>query len=340
MLCLRCGFHEQFHDNLCRDCLISAYDPFRIASVIRGTICPDCNKVLKNKTWVDCQGSAMNAAVQVAMWEIEQDGDLKNPNVELSCDRFDKNVYFLSGGGRGSYMGILVNKPLKTEVRLTPNLCVYCSRRKGNYYEAILQLRGIESLDTDQQQNIIERIVDEAFLQSRKDPNVFITRDEKVRGGHDFYMGSNSFARQAAIRVHDQYGGEMKVSKTLFTKKDGRDIYRVTYLVRLPGFITGDYLSGEGSFYKVRRIHSRVQVIEVVSGREKHLSMDEAMKMTRLSPRSVEVDAVVLSEGRSEIQVLDPVSMRTRDVILPEGFVREEGATVRCARIDDELYIV
>ncbi|MDG6224505.1 MAG: NMD3-related protein [Candidatus Thermoplasmatota archaeon] len=340
MLCLRCGVHEQFHDNLCRDCLISAYDPFHIASVIHGTVCPDCNKVLRNKTWADCQGSAMEAAVQIAMWEVEQKSDLKNVAVEFSCDRFDKNVYFLSGEGRGSYMGIMVMKPLTTEVRLTPNLCVYCSRRSGNYYEAILQLRGIDALDPDQQRNIVDWIIDEVLLQSRKDPNVFVTRDEKVRGGHDFYMGNNSFARQIAIRIHDQYGGEMKVSKTLFTRKDGRDIYRVTYLVRLPGFVPGDYLSGDGSIYKVKRIHSRVKVIDVASGREEHLPMDDAMRMTRLSPGSVEVDAVVLSEGRSEIQVLDPVSMRTRDVILPEGFVREEGATVRCARIDDELYLI
>ncbi len=340
MLCLRCGQREQFAENLCSDCLARTCTPYTVDPVLHGTVCPECNRVRKGKTWVDLPGTPMDAAVMIAQWEVRPDPRLEKPRAELGCTRFDKNVYTIEGEGKGIFMGMILACPIETEVRIVLNVCPYCSRRKGNYYEAILQLRGVENLDEEELENLVDKIRDDVYLANRQDPNVFLTRDDRVRGGHDFYFGNNSFARQTAGRLHDIFGGTLRSSNSLFGRKDGKEIYRNTYLVRLPGFIPGDYLVSDKARYRVLRIHRKVHVKEVATGKDLHIELEEAMSLRRHSAPSIEHDLVVVMEDDREISVMHPVTFKVRELVKPPGYSREPGDTVRCAIIEGEIYLV
>jgi len=340
MLCLKCGSREQHAENLCAECLLERYVPFTLPDVVHGTVCPECNRMLKGRSWIDCPGSFAEAAVQAALGEVVPDRELSVKGVEMSVDRSDNNLFFVSGTANGVYRGLYVSSRLSTEVRLGANVCPFCSRKKGNYFEAIVQLRGLDHLDDDRSEMLVNKVLDDAYLASRKDPNIFLTKDEKVRGGHDFYFGNNSFAKQIARDLHDSFGGEAKTSTTLFGRKDGRDIYRSTYLVRLPGFMAGDYLVDNKGRYKVLKVHKKVQIRDISTWQDRYIDMADAMSMSRFGAGEIEKDLVVIMETGTEVQVMHPDSYLPKDLVKPPGFSRDGSPTVRCALFDGEVFLV
>jgi nonsense-mediated mRNA decay protein 3 len=312
-----------------------------IPQVVRGFACPVCNRISNNgKSWEDCDGGVADAAVATALRNLSSHSEVSGTSVELSVDDYDKAVFHISGKGSGIYKGVIVKKDLHTEVRLHMTVCTYCSKQHGNYYEAILQIRGLAGLTDGEIDILINRIEDETYSANVKDSNVFITRKEKVRGGYDFYMGEKTFTRQLAQRLHDNYGGEMKTSSSLYGRKDGKDLYRSTYLVRLPGFVTGDYLVLDGIPHLVEKISAKKVQLKNIRNRSR-ISIDTGDVMGRrmVKREEAEVEAVVIMETGNEIQILDPESLKPRDLIKPRDLEWEGGDKLVCVIVDGEVYI-
>lgn len=338
MLCLKCGEREQFADNLCEKCLLGSIEPITIPAVVQGTVCGSCNRLQKGRSWLEVEGSIDDAAVHLANLHLDISDEVQNPRVELSIDHEDQNLFKISGVATSVYKGVIVHQDLSTEVRLHLHTCPFCSRQLSNYYEAIIQLRGLDNLTEKQLEDLLQKVRDDTGSASIKDPNVFISKEEKVRGGYDFYMGENSFARQMAQRLHDRFGGEMKWSSSLFGRKLGRDIYRHTYLVRLPGFLVGDYLVNDKGAFLVTKVYKRVQVRNLRTQRDINIDLADAMSMRAVKAEDVEIEVVVIMQTDKEVQVLHPSTMRPVDLIKPDNVVI--GEKVKVAYIDDDLYLV
>ena len=338
MLCLKCGKREQFADHLCEECLLASIRPISVPPVIQGNVCRVCNRLQKGRSWLDMEGSLEDAAVHLAKINVNVSKDVQNPRVELSVDQEDNSLFRISGKASSVYKGVIVNQDLRTEVRLHLQSCPYCSRQMGNYFEAIIQLRGMDNFTEKQLDDLLQKIREEVYSASLKDPQVFISKEEKVRGGHDIYLGENAYARQLAQRLHDQYGGEFKWSSSIFGRKEGRDLYRHTYLVRLPGFMVGDYLVGGKKAYLVTKVFKRVQLRDLQDHRDITVDVSDAMAMRVFKAQDVEVETVVIMQTDREVQVLHPTTMRPVDLIKPEGAMIGEKA--RCAYIEEELFLI
>lgn len=338
MLCLRCGKREQFVDNICEECILETVKPIDHPPIISEKVCPTCNRILKGKTWQECPGDLGDAACQIAASCMSMIEGARDPSIQLSVAHADSNKFNIEGESRTNYKGVLIEQELKIEVRISLSQCSFCSKQSGNYFEAIIQLRGLSGLEDDEIDDLLFHIEDATQKTHLKDPNVFITKTEKVKGGYDIYMGENAFAKQMAQKLHETYGGETKWSSSLFGRKDGRDIYRHTYLVRLPGFIVGDYLLKNDEPLKVVKISKRIMVRSLITNREISLDPGEAMSLRVMKRRDVEIDLVIVSHSEDEIQVLHPSTMRTVDLLLNGRKVTED--TLMGALIEGELYLV
>ncbi len=338
MLCLRCGKREQFADNLCEDCLTRTVKPVILDPVVQGTVCPNCNRILRGKSWDECQGNISDAACQIAFSSAGLIDGASNPRIELSVDHQDNTLFRISGTSVVNYKGLLLENEISTEVRITLSQCSFCSRQSGNYFEAIIQIRGLEKISEKEIEDLLDHIRESTEKMNSKDPNVFITKEEKVRGGYDFYMGENSFAKQFSLKLHEVYGGEYKWSSSLFGRREGRDVYRHTYLVRLPGFVVGDYLVREGEPLKVVKMSKKVTVRSLTRNREETMDQASAMSLRKLKKDDVEKDLVVVSSMGEEVQVLHPTTLMTTDMVLKGRKVLSD--TIRGAMIDGELYLV
>ena len=110
---------------------------------------------------------------------------------------------------------------LERTVKFRPNkvLCTDCSRRGSGYFEAIIQLRGRP-----------ERIAKyEKLLKSRLSETTFVAKTEDLKEGKDLYIGNS----KAVIELFRELGLRMTISRKLHGVKQGRRLYRTTFLLRL-----------------------------------------------------------------------------------------------------------
>src|SRR5439155_173817 len=89
---------------------------------------------------------------------------------------------------------------------------------------------------------VIPQLLREAMppLARSEDPEAFVSRIEEVHGGLDCYVSTNALAKGLARDLAGAFGGTVTASPKLFGQRQGREVYRVTALVRLPAFQKGD----------------------------------------------------------------------------------------------------
>jgi nonsense-mediated mRNA decay protein 3 len=234
------------------------------------------------------------------------------------------------------------------DVKVKLKACSRCSRRAGNYFEATIQVRGegappsAEELEDIQAH--LHRVGDEI---GRGDRNHFIVRTEEVKGGVDMYVSNINMGRIMARSVIDRWGGTTKTSSTLTGRRDGKDMHRITYLVRLPPFRAGDFVSFDRD----------VWLLSAVSSRKLHLISLKDHSVRTASPKAVRdggiqvlagkdsvKSAVVVSSGGGEVQILHPVTLATMDVRLPAGDNASEYADtngeIPILELEGNVYIV
>lgn len=94
---------------------------------------------------------------------------------------------------------------------------------KDQYFEAKIQLRPFR-------QDIYDFILDEV----KKRGKVFISKIDELKTGIDIFISDQRFARRLGKMMKDKFGGELKITRTLFTqdKLTSKLIYRGTVLFR------------------------------------------------------------------------------------------------------------
>ncbi|MFQ5800711.1 MAG: NMD3-related protein, partial [Candidatus Hydrothermarchaeales archaeon] len=102
-----------------------------------------------------------------------------------------------------------------------------CSKRAGGYFEAVVQLRT----------RALEGMLKEAYTilntLYKKDKKAFIAGVSHVKGGVDIKLGSTKAAKALAAHFKTHHKAEIKESATLVGRKEGKDVYRTTILIRV-----------------------------------------------------------------------------------------------------------
>ncbi len=97
-----------------------------------------------------------------------------------------------------------------------------------NYYEAILQLRLPNQKVVDYVEKELLRV---------KMP---VAKVIELKNGLDYYLADNQFTLGLGKRLQVRFGGQVLVTSSLFSQKDGKEIYRTTVLFRKAPFSKGD----------------------------------------------------------------------------------------------------
>ena len=100
--------------------------------------------------------------------------------------------------------------------------------------------------------------------------------------------------------------------------KDGRKCYRVTHLVRLPRCHIGDIIQLNGVLFQVTDFKTQIQVSNLATGDDQAFSYE---KIDTAEVLSLPIKtAIVLSESEKEVQLMDPDTYKTIEVIKPQGY--------------------
>ena len=111
-------------------------------------------------------------------------------------------------------------REVKYKIEIEKTVCPSCSRLSGNYYEAILQLRG-----DPYKVLLLKESVEKAL--ARK--GVGITKAVKLKEGIDLYITSS----KALLELVRERGYKVKLSRKLHGLKEGKRVYRLTIALRV-----------------------------------------------------------------------------------------------------------
>lgn len=341
MECLLCGKPPPLTRNLCADCFaqqtVLANLPHR---VVIGH-CPHCQGLLRGHRWVDTPDLEVGLAGLVEAY-VELDPQAREVTLTVKIEPQDPYSRRAKVSVAGSVEGVALTAELECRVELHRQVCPPCSRAAGGYYEAILQVRGLERLTSRRLEAIATRL-EERLAQARsQDRNFFVARSERVRGGLDYYLASLGGARSLAKGLLAEYGGTSGESARLVGRQEGRNLYRVTLVVRLPSFDKGDFLLFEGEpaqLLKLEGSRALLRPLAYGSQGDEAIPLDKLTAAHRLGgPELVQKAQLVMREGR-EALVLDPETLKTREVRLPSSISENQEVTeLKVVRHQGRLY--
>lgn len=332
MFCVECGREGELIGSVCRECYAKKHVLASLPDHVDIALCAHCSSMLTDKGWKDV-GSVKEAAEIAVMQALVLMKGTRISEMRVSLDEKDERNLEAKVALLVVDHGIEFERELSTMVRLKRGSCTECSKQQGRYYEAILQVRGPERALPERLEEDIQSFVNKRVASLRKGSReVFVSKTERVKGGLDFYFSTVSSAKNIAKELQDSMCAEYKESSSLWGRRDGKEIYRMTFLVRLLGFGKGDVVEHKGRAYFVRGLSRGVlHGIDLSTGEERAIKVKDASECALLRTMAEVLKAVVVSESARELQVLDPETMESVHVRKYPGFSRK-GEHVRLVK--------
>ncbi|NIP34140.1 MAG: hypothetical protein GWN18_04335 [Thermoplasmata archaeon] len=355
MFCVECGREveddDQLRGGICVDCFLERNPILVVPDVLDLVRCPSCGAIRVGSVWSepsegmedpdeavqDAAADAAEAAVQVL------DGAMVR-TMDVTVHREARSAFSVTMEAQVSLMDRVVDVRERTRVRVKGEQCPVCSRIAGEYYEALIQFRGTAERPATEQE--LERarshVLEDLARLSGTSREVYLVKEEMMHGGLDFYISTQPAAAQIAKGLASDFGATASSSTKVTGRKDGRDVVRVTHAIRLPDLRRGDYVLSRGTMLRVVSASTKEATVDPAAGtgRRRHVSRGELHDLRLVGDSESREEAVVVSSSGTEAQVLDPRTMRTVDLVVPEGYTMEGRETVMVVRADDLLYIV
>ncbi|HTW55265.1 MAG TPA: 60S ribosomal export protein NMD3 [Thermoplasmata archaeon] len=234
VLCGRAG--RPLTDGVCADCAADRTPLVTVPEHAEVVVCPTCGARLAGRHWERAGTSELLTAEDLAPFlVVHADAGLRG--VRWEEGKATGTIRELTGRARVRFRGIERDVPLAMSVRTVHRTCPECSRRSGRYYTAIVQLRG--GADDRREKAIPRRerlagIWEAIVRESRADWRAALSWREELPEGWDIYFTETLAARAVARLARQRFGASLTESASLFGRKDGRDVYRVTFCLRFP----------------------------------------------------------------------------------------------------------
>ena len=176
--------------------------------------------------------------------------------------------------------------------------------KHANYYEAIVQLRSQEGDVGEATHFVLEA------AKSKSLEGVFISKKKKVATGLDLYLSSNRFAIEVGRQLFREFGGELKISRKLFSqhRQTSRILYRMTVLFRMPPFRVGAFILLNEKAFRVAEIAKKVVVAEdIETGKLFELQYKDVVR----NFESLDAIRVVVSKVKPQLEVIHPTTFQS-----------------------------
>jgi len=176
--------------------------------------------------------------------------------------------------------------------------------KHANYFEAIFQLRNPVG-DVEEATHFVLEAV-----RSKNQEGVFISKKKKVANGFDLYLSSNRFAVDLGRQLFREFGGELKISRKLFSqhKQTSRVLYRMTVLFRMPPFRVGAFILLDGKAFKVMELAKKVVVAEEIeAGKLFELQYKDVVR----NFESLGVVKVIVSKVKPHLEIIHPTTFQS-----------------------------
>lgn len=338
--CPKCGKPTD-QPGLCPACRIGSTPWFSCESRVRHTACPSCGAIKQVNTWTDSERTHDEIAPELARSAVTFHNDVKKPTISVTVEDMSANRSRADLVLRGTLYKKPVEGTCSVEIVWEKEQCDRCNRISGSYHEGVVQVRAEgrapSTFEVQMASSIAQGIEDS--LQAGGERLSFISDMTPTRDGLDIIIGSQHIGQMIAQGIVAQLGGRYTTHPKLVGEKNGRQLFRITYSVRLPRFQKYDIVKVRNSYYEVERVESHfVRATDLTDGSHKSVRDDDVEAIVG-NARNAEPALVAYSE-KTTLGILDPLTHRTREVrSLPWMDVRA-GDHVNIVRDGDNLILV
>ena len=340
MFCVECGREDQIYkDGTCLSCYLKTHTFSKGPDIIDLPTCPHCGSFKYKNTWLsDLFGDVLRRVVK-NNFQISK--ELEKVDIHSECKETDESIsckIFISG--------FIDNKEITEEheilVHLKKIVCDVCSKRFGGYHEVIVQIRADNrKLTKNEIKDIIisvESLVED--LQSKGNRALFITDIDDSHGALDFYISERGAGLVIAKKIQDQYGGEIKQSSKNIGMKDSKQIYRMTYLIRIPSYKRGVFLKHNNCFFYIVSIHgNKIKMIDLSKWEEITVDIKSIKKASTIGGEELIKEMILISQKEDEVQIMDKKNYQIKVVRKPKPFTYE-AKTVKIVKLEDKMFLM
>ncbi len=269
MFCVECGIEgEIYKDGVCIKCYLKNKKFSKGPEILDLPVCVHCQGYKYKNTWTNDLLDDILRRIIKNNFEISK--ELQNIDINIDFNETPRGLeckVYISG--------LIQEKEINEEhdllIRLRKTVCEVCSRQFGGYHEAIIQVRTEKRKFSKEEliniKTTVETIIEN--MQGKGNRTLFIADIAEEHGGLDFYISDKNAAFNISKMLLDKYGGFIKQSSTNTGMKDSKQIYKMTYLVRIPPYKKGDFIQIDDNYYQIKYLQAnKIKLINLLTWEE------------------------------------------------------------------------
>jgi nonsense-mediated mRNA decay protein 3 len=338
--CPKCGKPTE-QPGLCTQCTIGDTPWYTCDQRVKHVECPSCGAIKQANTWTDSEKIHADIAPDLARSAVHFHPDVKKGFVDVVVEDTTIN----RSRAHLTVTGLLYKNPVAAsctvEIIWHKEQCDRCNRISGSYHEGNVQVRADgrvpSTYEVQMALSIAQQVEDS--LQAGGERLSFISEMTPTRDGLDIIIGSQHIGLMISKAIVAQLGGRYTTHPKLVGEKNGRQLFRITFSVRLPRFQKQDVVKVKNRFFEVEQVESHyVRAIDLTDGLSKSVRDDTIEKIIG-NARNAESALVAYTDG-IHIGIMDPASHKTREYKALAWTKVEAGDHVSVLRDGDHLVIV
>lgn len=333
---------------LCDACYFDQFDLVEAPDRVEVRVCSQCGAVHRGNRWVDVGArDYTDVAVEVVTEALGVHVDAQNVSWTVDPEQVDQNTIRMHCLFMGTIRGTPIEEEVIVPVYIARETCQRCGRIAGDYYASVVQVRATDRQPTETELDRAAEIAADyvAEREADGDREAFITDVNRRADGMDVKLSTNALGQTVARRIVRELGGTVSSSETLVTEdEDGNEVYRVTFLARLPPFKPGDVITvdDDNGPVLVTSAQGNLKGLRLESGRRYEADFEEgiAPDARKVGDRDegVETTLVAVEDDRA-VQVLDPETFESKTVPRP-AYLDPEAETVPVLKSRAGLHVL
>ena len=214
---------------LCRACFLKRNGMLELYKGLEVVICPSCQSYLHKNKWhqktsVIDDVNIKNIIKDMLDEKIKLHEGVKITNkgiTILGVNETNPKKINMQLTLSGSIHGIKSKESHMLEIAIDKSMCNACKRKNSSYYEAKIQVRPRDK-------NLLKLIMNHI-----RENHITVTKEDERKFGSDLYLTNKKQLSGILAHVKKKFKVEVKISNTLYGRKDGKEVYRITALIRL-----------------------------------------------------------------------------------------------------------
>jgi len=278
--CPKCGKQtDELFDSLCEDCFREGVRLLESEHLeVSLSMCAHCGGYLKGKERTTIEAVVEDSVRKEVRKKFGFGCAVRITGLRTELDEKERKArVFLTA--KAEINGLEIEEGAEVAVSLKRETCERCSRIAGGYYAGIVQIRAEGRIPTDDELAMAEEI---AYLSL--DEEDFVSKVQILKEGLDIYVSSMEYGRRISRGLVKKLGGGFSESRKLYGRKDGREIYRVSFSVRLPPFKEGEAVALNDKVISVEKVieGKGIEGVDKKTGEHLFVSKKKLMKAKRV----------------------------------------------------------